>query len=189
MRTFALAGLLLLATACGAAATTFDLNLNDYSAQIQLAAPLTSDAYGTSVATGRFLHNEDEDTTLGSVGIDFLGSPGNIPGFEFGVGAQLAGGEGKRDQEILAAGVGARVNFQPPGLQGVGLAARAYYFPSIFSMLDVDRMYELALRGGYALTPKVSIYAEYQNMRADFEDTSGRTGIDEGVRVGFEAKF
>ncbi len=84
--------------------------------------------------------------------------------------------------------VGGQVNLAPPFWGGFGIYTRLFYSPKIFSFLDAERMLEWDARLGYAITPRVRVYAGYQHIRADFEDRGKRT-IDEGVRVGFLAQF
>jgi hypothetical protein len=73
-------------------------------------------------------------------------------------------------------------------LGGVGVGGKIYYAPRIFTGLDAERLLETGVRLAYAVTPKVRVFAEYQNIRSDFEDRGNWT-IDEEVRVGFQASF
>jgi len=114
--------------------------------------------------------------------------PGNVPGLELGVGGLLYGGRTDDRQDLFDLGVGGRVTYAPPALGGIGATAKAYYVPQVFAWSDSERLLETGLRLSYAVLPKVLVHLEYQNIRADFEDLGNRT-IDEGVRVGFEARF
>jgi len=176
----------LAATTAGAG--TVDLGFNDYSAQAALTLPLHSDDYGMIEGEGRLLYNDREETKLASAGLLFAGQPGNVPGLDLGVGGLLYGGRTDESQDLLTLGVGGRVNYAPPVLGGFGISGKLFYSPNIFSGLDAERLLETGLRISYAVTPKVRLHAEYQNLRCDFDDR-GEWSIDEGVRIGFAANF
>jgi hypothetical protein len=188
MKKYLLLPLLLCLPALPAWSSSFDLSFNDTSAQAQIVFPLRSDDYGTMQFEGRALYNDREETRLGSAGVAFVGEPGNVPGLSLGVGGLLYGGRTDDRQDLLALGVGGRLNFAPPALGGVGVGGKIYYAPRIFTGLDAERLLETGVRLAYAVTPKVRIFAEYQNIRSDFEDRGNWT-IDEEVRVGFQASF
>lgn len=169
-------------------ATSIDFGVNDFSLQLQLAEPLQADDYGTVQLEGRILYNNKEETRVASGGLMFAGSPGNVPGLELGIGGQLYGGRTDEKQDLLAFGLGGLVTFAPPVLGGIGIGGKLFYAPQVLSGLDADRLLETGLRLSYAATPMVRLYAEYQNLRTDFEKR-GNWSIDEGVRVGFAANF
>lgn len=171
-----------------ASAGVLDFGFNDYSAQVRYEHPLSEDDYGRSSLSARLLYNDDEETTLGSLGFDFSGVPGNVPGLEVGVGAHGYGGRTDDRQDVAALGIAARALYAPPTLGGVGVTARGAYAPKIFAFADSERLVETALRLHYAVTPKIRLHVEYQNVGVKFEDRGSWT-IDEGVRVGFEARF
>lgn len=171
-----------------AEADTFDLTLNDYSAQVSYGRLLAEDEFGRSVLRGRVLFNDKEETLLSSVGFDFSGSPGNVPGLDLVLGAELLGGRADRSRDLLGLGVGGGVNYLPPFLGGVNVGAKLFYIPGILAFLEAERMLESSVRVGYAVTPRARLHLEYQIIRADVED-GGNWTIDEGVRVGFEARF
>jgi len=180
--------LLLCLPALPAWSSSLELSFNDTSAQAGFDFPLRSDDYGTMQVEGRALYNEDEETRLGSAGLVFVGEPGNVPGFSLGVGGLLYGGRTDERQDLLALGVGGKLNYAPPALGGFGVTGKVYYAPRIFTGLDAERLLETGIRLGYAVTPKVRVFAEYQNIRCDFEDR-GSWSIDEEARVGFQASF
>ncbi len=180
--------ILLLGLAGPALAASIDIGFNDFSAQGEFTHPLVRDDYGTSQINARLLYNDDEETTLGSVGFDFMGEPGNIPGLDLGLGAQLGGGQTDESQDFLTLGVGTRVGYAPPVWRGLGISGKLIYSPEIFSWLDAERMLETGVRVAYALTPKVRLHVGYQNIRSEFEQKDTWI-IDEAVRVGFEARF
>nr|NIS40831.1 hypothetical protein [Desulfuromonadales bacterium] len=190
-RRWLLVSVLVLAMTCEAAATTFDINFNDDSAQTQVDLTLGRDEYGRSDFNGRFLYNDEDETRLGSAGVRFLGHPGNAPGLELGVGAQVYAGEAGEvnSVDIGGVGVGGLFNFAPPHLGGLGIDARVVYVPKVFSFFDTERLVESALRIGFAITPRIRIHAEYQNMRIKVEDFGDTHTIDEEVRFGFTGRF
>jgi len=188
MKKWQLLYLLVCLIAVPAGATSIDVGVNDFSLQLQLAEPLRANEYGTVQLEGRILYNNKEETRLGSVGMMFEGEPGNVPGLVLGVGGHLYGGRTDDRQDLMVFGLGGLVTFAPPVLGGLGIGGKLYYAPQILSGLDADRLLETGLRISYAATPMVRLYAEYQNLRADFEKR-GNWSIDEGVRLGFAANF
>ena len=169
-------------------AASLGLEFNDSSAQIRYAQPLTQDDYGTTLVNGRFLYNDNNDATVGSGGVEFLGEPGNVPGLKLGIGAQVYGGRAAHSQDLLTLGVGGTVAYAPPRFGGVGVAADLYYSPRVFSLLDAKRMLEGGARIQYAITPKADVYLGYQYLRADFDD-AGHQNLDKALRIGFNAQF
>jgi hypothetical protein len=189
----ALAPLLLLLMAGTVTAETFEVSLNDNSVQAQYGHLLGRDNYGAAHLQGRLLYGDRKDTLLGSLGLDFSGEPLELPGLELAVGLHLVGGETRRarggeDLDLLSLGIGGRIAYAPAELHGLSLAGRAFYGPKILSFLDAERLIETGLRLGFAVTPVVQLFVDYQNMRVDFENRGYRT-VDDSLRVGFAARF
>lgn len=178
-----------LLTAVNVHAASVDIGFNDDSFQLIYETPISSDDYGTSLINGRFLYNGDEDTRLGSIGFDFMGEPGNIAGLK--VGAGVKGYAGRTDSAVDFAniGIGLRVDYILPQLQGLGFAARLNYAPKVFSFGDSDRLFEGEGRMTYAVMPKVKLYIGYQNIRLDGDNGWGHMTIDDSVRIGFVGTF
>ncbi len=171
-----------------AAADSIDLGFNDDSFQLGYAHGLARDEYGATSVNARFLYNDEEETFLGSLGLDFTGEPGNIPGLELGVGGKIYGGNTNDNFDFLNLGVGARATYAPPRLGGLGVDGRFAYAPEIFSFLDSDRLMESEVRLTYAAVPRVKVYLGYQNVRLKPDNGSTRT-IDESIRIGFIGYF
>lgn len=189
MARIALAVVCLVLVAAGAQATTLDLAFDNKSAQLQLAQPLVVDELGSSEAGARFLYNGDEDTRLGSLGLVFLGEPGNIPGLKLGIGVHGYLGRTDQGQDLLAAALGARVRYAPPTLGGITLLGRLNMAPGIFCGLDSERLWETEIRAGYNLTPRVQVHLGYQNIQVRFDGYSSMWTIDHAIRLGFQASF
>jgi hypothetical protein len=174
------------------AAGSIELDFNDDSAQGRLIIPLVLYDHGSSEFNARVLYNDDEDLTLGSAGLDFIGQPAQVPGLSLGVGLEVLGGQKEdpsTDQDILALAAGARLSYLPPGLNDtVGLHARVFYAPKVLSGLETDRALETALRASFSIIPQVDIFLEYQNVQMDFEDIGDQTA-DEEIRIGFLGRF
>lgn len=184
--------LLLIASLCLsaslAAADSIDLGFNDDSFQLGYTHGLSHDEYGATSINTRFLYDDEEETYLGSLGLDFSGEPGNIPGLELGVGGKLYGGNTNDDIDFLNLGVGVRTTYAPPRLGGLGVDGRFVYAPEIFSFLDSERLMESEVRLTYAAVPRVKVYLGYQNVRLKPDNGSTRT-IDDSVRIGFIGYF
>ncbi|MDO3378461.1 YfaZ family protein [Geoalkalibacter halelectricus] len=185
---------LLLALALCLAATTvsadsIDIGFNDESFQLTYERPLTRDDYGTALANGRFLYNGDEKTTLGSIGADFVGEPGNVPGLGLGVGTKFYAGSTDRSTDFINLAIGLRGEYAPPQFWGLGVAGRLYYAPKVFSFRDSERLLESELRLTYAVLPKVKVYVGYQNIRLKEDRRNENWTIDDALRVGFVGYF
>jgi hypothetical protein len=184
---------LLLAMCTTAAAESFEISLNDTSVQAQYGHLLGRDDYGAAHLQSRLLYNDRKDTLLGSLGLDFSGEPLEVPGLELAVGVHLIGGETQRgrhveDFDLLSLGIGGRVVYAPAELHGLSVGGRAFYGPKILSFLDAERLIETGVRLGFAITPVVQLFADYQYMRVAFEGHGYRT-VDDSLRVGFAARF
>lgn len=188
MRKIFISGILTCLITFSAQATSLEVTLNDDSVQAQAGLTLNEDSYGTSILTVRGLYDDEESTKLGSAGFDFMGRLGNVPGLEVGVGAQVYSAKTDRSLDLLTLGIGVRATFTPPLLQGFGIKGKAFYAPKILSGLDAERLIETGADVFYAITPKVRVLLGYQLIRASFEKVSTRN-IDEGARIGFEARF
>jgi hypothetical protein len=184
---------LLLAQSTLAKAESFELSLNDTSAQAIYGHLLGRDDYGAAHLQARLLYNDRKDTLLGSLGLDFSGAPLELPGLDLAVGVHLIGGEPLRsrhvdDFDLLSLGIGGRAVYAPAELHGLSVGGRVFYGPKILSFLDAERLIETGLRLGFAVTPVIQLFADYQNIRIDFEQ-HGYRSIDDSVRVGFAARF
>ncbi|MBE0597599.1 MAG: hypothetical protein IH614_10040 [Desulfuromonadales bacterium] len=188
MKNWLLMGALLVLSAGAATADTLQLSFNDRSAQLGYRYFLMEDDFGSTVLGGRLLYNEKEETTLGSLGVEFIGEPGNIAGLDLGFGARLYGGRADHRQELLVLTIGTTADYFPPMLGGLGVFGEIFYGPKIFSTLDAERLLETSVAIGYAATPRVRVHLGYQNIRTKFEDT-GTWTIDEALRIGFTARF
>jgi opacity protein-like surface antigen len=181
-------GLLLILAVSNAAADSLEITLNDYSAQGRYGYLLNRDDFGSTHITSRLLYNDREETLLGSVGFEFLGEPGDIAGLGVTIGTHLTGGGTDDSQGFLNLGVGGGVDFAPPDLGGFGLFGRISYAPKIFSFIDSRRSVETGAGVSFAITPKIKLLAEYQNIRMNFK-RHGTRSVDEGIRGGFQARF
>jgi len=174
------------------AAGSIELDFNDNSVQGRLIIPLVLYDHGSTEFNARMLYNDDEDLTLGSAGLDFIGQPAQVPGLALGVGLEVLGGQKKdpfKNQDILALAAGARLSYLPPALNNtLGLHARFFYAPKVLSGLETDRALETALRASFSIIPQVDIFLEYQNVQMDFKDIGDQT-VDEGIRIGFLGRF
>jgi hypothetical protein len=192
MKKFLAAAVFIVLPAVQAQASTFELSLNDDSVQARLSGILVQDQNGSSALTARALYNDQKRATLGSAGVEFTGVLHQMPGFTIGFGAEVGGGKLKHrqqpNQNLFALVPGAKLNFQSPGLPGLGFQARISYAPRILSFADLERMFETGLRASYAITPGIELFTEYQYIRGKFEDLGNRT-IDEALRLGFMARF
>jgi len=193
MKTILMMAMLLLITSGSAfgAANTLELNFNDDSAQARLGMIINQDAYGTSLFEVRGLYNDEDDRDLWmtSGGLAFVGEPGNAPGLELGILADVKVGDAEiNDADFGAAGVGVLVRYYPPALGGFGVGCRVLYSPEIFSFLEAEGMTEFSARVGYVITPKIGVHVEYQKIEVDFE-RYGDQDVDDEVRFGFEARF
>lgn len=183
-----LACLLTLLAVSGAQAGSFELGLNNSSVQLRLGLPLRSDELGRTLLQARALYNDREETTLGSLGLEFAGEPGNLPGLEVGVEATGYTGRADRGLDSTNLALGVRAAYAPPALGGIGVAGRVAFAPEVLSFADSEGLLETSGGISYAITPKARVLVEYQNIRSEFEGR-GTWTIDDAVRVGFQTRF
>jgi hypothetical protein len=171
------------------AAATVNVGLSDNSFQIGYEQSVNRDEYGTVMANGRFLYNDDKDAKLGSVGLDFVGVPGNVPGLSLGVGPRFYIGNVDSGTDFTNLAVGLRSSYVLPQLQGLGVSGHCYYAPKVFSFQDSEHLLETGVRLTYAILPKATIYIGYQNIDLGVEHKSSNQTIDSSVRIGFVGSF
>ena len=172
-----------------AAADSVDIGFDDNSFQLGYEHPMNQDDYGKVMINGRFLYNGDEETTLGSLGLDFVGQPGNISGLNLGVGTKFYVGKTDSDADFINLAIGLGGSYVIPQLQGLGVSGHFYYAPEVFSFQDSERLIESEVRLTYAVLPKATIYIGYQNIGLDIEHRNGSRTIDDSVRIGFIGSF
>jgi len=171
-----------------AAAGSVDIGLSNKSFQLGYEQSINQDDYGTVMANGRFLYNDDKDLTLGSIGVDFVGDPGNVPGLSLGVGGKLYLGGADSGIDFTNLAVGLRSSYILPQLQGVGVSGHIYYAPEVFSFQDSEHLVESGVRLTYAILPKATLYIGYQYINLGVEHRKNRT-VDDSIRIGFIGSF
>lgn len=174
--------------AAPAQATSFELGLNDTSAQLRLGQPLRSDELGRTLLLARALYSDKEETKLGSLGLEFAGEPGNVLDFEVGVGASAFLGKAHRGRDFFNLALSLRADYAPPAMGGWGFTGRLAYAPEVLSFVESESLLETSAQISYAVTPKARVFVEYQNLRNEFE-RRGNWTIDDAVRLGFKAYF
>lgn len=188
MKRILLGCLIGLLTSVSAQATSFELGLNDSSAQLRLAQMLRGDELGQTLLQLRALYSDKEETKLGSLGLEFAGEPGNVLGFEVGVGADAYLGKTHRGRDFFNLALSLRANYAPPFLGGLGFGGRLAYAPEVLSFIESEGLFESAAQVSYAVTPKARVFIEYQNIRTEFE-RRGNWTIDDAIRLGFQTRF
>lgn len=177
-----------LLAATSAPAASFELGLNDTSAQLRLGHALRSDELGQTLLQLRGLYSDKEETKLGSLGLEFAGEPGNVLGFEVGVGATSYLGKTHRGRDFFNLALSLRAGYSPPAMGGFGFSGRLAYAPEVLSFIESERLLETSGQVSYAVTPKARVLVEYQNIRNEFEHRGNWT-IDDAIRLGFQASF
>ncbi|HEX9778075.1 MAG TPA: YfaZ family outer membrane protein [Geopsychrobacteraceae bacterium] len=179
---------LLVVSVPGAAwAGSLALNFNNESAQFRYQQLLNREAYSESEAGLRLLYNEDTETWLATVGAAVKGSPGNLPGLKTGVEIAVNGSD-TRPKEMLAIGIGLRIDYAPPVLHGLGMTAAVQFAPKVFSFLDAERYLETSVGLAYAFMPQADLTLDYQNILVDFEN-AGEVRVDDSLRIGVKLRF
>ena len=171
-----------------AAAGSVNIGLSNNSFQLGYEQPVNQDDYGTVMANGRFLYNDDKDSKLGSIGIDFVGDPGNVPGLSLGVGSKFYLGSANSGTDFSNLAVGLRSSYILPQLQGLGVSGHLYYAPEIFSFQDSEHLVESGIRLTYAILPKATIYIGYQHIGLGVKHRKDQT-VDDSIRIGFVGSF
>ncbi|MCK4501721.1 MAG: hypothetical protein KAU22_01715 [Desulfuromonadales bacterium] len=181
--------LLLSLTATIAAADSVDIGFNDESFEFAYEHQLSRDTYGMAMVNGRFLYNDDEETRLVSVGLDFIGQPSSISSLNLGVGTRLYAGKSEDDTDFVNLSLGLSGSYLFPGLQGLGVDAHLNYAPQVFSFRDSKRLFDVGVRLTYTMLTNVKLYVGYQNIRLDVERGDDEQTIDNSFRIGFVGYF
>ncbi len=172
-----------------ASADAVDIGFNNESFHLGYERPVIHDEFGDVFGNLGFLYNSDEKTTLGRVGADFVGSPGNYPGIKLGMGARLYVGSTAESTDFINLALGLRASYAPPQLGGFGIAAAVYHAPEVFSFRDADNLTQSEFSVTYALIPKVRLNLGYYNLRLKENFRKSDWTIDEGLRIGFTGYF
>ncbi len=180
-------------TATIASADSVDIGFNDESFELAYEHQLNRDTYGMAMVNGRVLYNDQEETKLASVGLDFIGQPSRITGLNFGVGAKLYAGtseiNGGANADFVNLSLGLNGSYLLPGLHGLGVDANLNYAPQIFSFRDSKRLIEGGVRLTYTMLTNVKLYVGYQKIRLDIERNDTERTIDSDFRIGFVGFF
>jgi len=171
-----------------AAAGSVDIGLSNKSFHLGYEQSINQDDYGTVMANGRFLYNDDKDLKLGNIGLDFVGSPGNVPGLSLGVGSRLYLGSAEHGTDFSNLAVGLRSSYILPQLQGLGVSGHIYYAPEVFSFQDSEHLLESGIRLTYAILPKATLYIGYQHIDLGVKHRKNQT-VDDSIRIGFVGSF
>lgn len=183
IRTF-LAVLLCLITTL-ANADSVDIGFNNESFHLGYERPVAQDEFGVVFGTAGFLYNDDEKTKVGRIGADFVGSPGQYPGTQLGMGLRLYAGSTAKNTDFINLALGLRASYAPPQLGGFGVTAAAYHAPEVFSFRDADNLTQTEIALTYAMIPKVRLKLGYYNLRLKEDTRKNNRTIDEGLRIGF----
>jgi hypothetical protein len=172
-----------------ASADSVDIGFNNESFHLGYERPVVQDEFGVVSGNAGFLYNGDEKTTLGRVGADFVGSPGQYPGTRLGMGLRLYAGSTAKNTDFINLALGLRASYAPPQLGGFGVSASVYHAPKVFSFRDADNLTQSEIVLTYALVPKVRLNLGYYNLRLKEDSRGSNWTIDEGLRIGFTGYF
>lgn len=172
-----------------ASADNIDIGFNNESFHLGYERPMVQDEFGVVFGTAGFLYNDDEKTKMGRVGADFVGSPGQYPGTQLGMGLRLYAGSTAKNTDFINLALGLRASYAPPQLGGFGVTAAAYLAPKVFSFRDADNLTQTEIALTYALIPKVRLKLGYYNLRLKEDNRGSNWTIDEGLRIGFAGYF
>jgi len=167
-------------------AASFDLNLNNKSAQVRFASVIGGTTMGRTETSVGFLYNDEEKYVLdiSLLVVDVAGS--KSPGLEIGVGPKFYFADGDKG-EAIAIGLGGRLRYKIPAIQRLNFGLEGYYAPDIVAFANADNMYEVEFRTGYEILPTADIYAGYRRIRAKFD--LGDETLDESIMFGFKLSF
>lgn len=180
--------LLVLTSAAGLShAGWFELALQSNAVQASTGRHLGNDPKGRFAIGGRGLLGDDHDTKLGAFVARFEAETTSVPGLEFGIGVDVWLGESE-NLDVAAAVIGVQAVMAPPAWHGAFVGARVGYAPSVFAWSDTERLLEWSVRGGWHVTPRISVLVEYQRIEADF-DGAGSRELDDTVKAGFGGRF
>ncbi len=171
----------------GCRAGWFDIALNHRAVDARGGTFVGEDPSGRMALGGRIFHDDDRDATLGAFLAGFTTDASAAQGLEISLGIEgFLGRAEHRDVDAVA--LGFEVAWAPVRARGGFVGGRLYYAPKILSWRDTESLLDWSLRGGYRITPKIFVLAEFEGIHADFEGQGGRT-IGRDALFGFGARF
>lgn len=187
LRRLAILIVLLLSPPLPALAGWFELSVGQDAVQASGGRHHGSDPQGRLALGLRGLYDDEHDTKLGGLVLRLEAEAARAPGLDFGIGVDVLAGRGE-DQDVGAGAIAAQAAFEPGPWGGVFLGVRVAYAPSLLSWSDTESLLEWSVRGGYRITPKVELFAEYRRLEVDFADL-GRRDLTGAASLGFGGRF
>jgi len=181
------AAVLLLLSTGFANAGFVDLLFNDNAFDVWAGFNVGGDEDAGVLIGGRYLYNDDEDSTVPAFYLAFSSKPEANSDIDFSLGLQTYFGESK-DQDVTAVAIGGSAVWTPPNWKGVFFGGRVFFGPGVFSFGETDGTFEWAARAGYAFNPKMGVFVEWSDFESDVEN-GGSLDVDDGVKFGFGARF
>lgn len=167
-----------------AQAAQLDFDLSDKAARIDYRFDVTDTGLKADVG---LLHHKDDGDLL-YAGIVLVGDAAQAEeAFTAGLGLRVAALDANAAGDGAALAIGGFLRYVFPDYNRFALGGDAYIAPSVTSFGDVERYYEVSLRGEYRLTKNAGLYVGAREVKGDFG--TGYATIDDGLYVGISLEF
>lgn len=167
-----------------AQAAQLDVDLSDKSARIDYRFELTDTGLKADVG---LLHHKDDGDLL-YAGIVLVGDAAqSTEAFTAGLGLRISAIDADAAGDGAALAIGGFLRYVFPDYNRFAIGGDAYIAPSVTSFGDLDRYYEVSLRGEYRITKNAGLYVGAREVEGDFGP--GYATIDDGLFVGISLDF
>ena len=167
-----------------AQAAQLDVDLSDKAARIDYRFDLTDT--GLTADLGLLHHKDDGDLLY--AGIVLVGDATEAKeAFTAGLGLRLAALDANAAGDGAALAIGGFLRYVFPDYNRFVIGGDAYIAPSVTSFGDLERYYEVSLRGEYRITKAAGLYVGAREVKGDFGP--GYATIDDGLYVGISLDF
>lgn len=182
----------LCAVSATAAADTFDINLNNETAQFQYNLN-TGRATTQGKSEYRFaLLYTDSNSTMGEGGLMVTNDADKDNGISVGVGikALVASVSRASSSKINASAValGGQLRFSPPSASRFGIVGEFQFAPKVITFGDADSYDQVGVRLEYEVMPQTMAYLGYRKIRFGIKNGPNAV-LDDGSHIGVKLAF
>lgn len=167
-----------------AEAAQLDFDLSDKAVRVDYRFDVTDTGLTADVGV---LHHKDDGDML-YAGIVLVGDAGqSAEPFTAGLGLRASALDANAAGDGAALAIGGFIRYVFPDYNRFALGGDAYIAPSVTSFGDLERYYEVSVRGEYRLTKNAGVYVGAREVKGDFGP--GYATIDDGLHVGISLEF
>jgi len=161
-----------------AAASNFNLGLNDDTVEVGIYAPLSN---ASRLSADYLYHDTDGEMLALGFQVTNRTHRGNIA---LGVKAVKLWSDIRDNGNVFAIGGDYSLMVAPQ----TTVSLSAYYAPSVLSFSGIERFYHADAKVSYALMPNADVFLGYRDVHFSFENQRSQT-LDQSFYLGASLKF